>query len=60
MALSRPGSFLETIIALLLPYFIAAATDKHEARSEILDTLVSYDTRTSRKCCRQLTSSPSA
>ena len=46
MALSRPGSFLETIIAFLLPYFIAAATDKHEARSEILDTLVSYDTRT--------------
>jgi hypothetical protein len=46
MPLSRPGSFLETIIAFLLPYFIAAATDKHEARSEILDTLASYDTRT--------------
>ena len=46
MALSRPNSFLETIIAFLLPYFSAASMDKHEARSEIIDTLTSYDTRT--------------
>ena len=42
----RPNSFLETIIAFLLPYFSAAARDKHEARSEIVDTLASYETRT--------------
>jgi hypothetical protein len=46
MALSRPNSFLETIIAFLLPYFSAASKDKHEARSEIIDTLTSYETRT--------------
>jgi hypothetical protein len=43
---SPPNSFLETIIAFLLPYFSAASRDKHEARSEILDTLASYETRT--------------
>ena len=42
----RPNSFLETIIAFLLPYFSAASMDKHEARSEIIDTLALYDTRT--------------
>ena len=42
----QPNSFLETIIAFLLPYFSAASRDKHEARSEILDTLASYETRT--------------
>ncbi len=42
----RSSSFLETIIAFLLPYFIGASRDKHEARSEILDTLTSYETRT--------------
>ena len=42
----RPNAYLETIIAFLLPYFSAAATDIHEARSEILDTLASYATRT--------------
>ena len=41
-----PNSFLETIIAFLLPYFIDASRDKHEARSEILDTLAAYETRT--------------
>ncbi len=41
-----PGSFLETIIAFLLPYFMDASRDKREARSEIIDTLASYDTRT--------------
>ena len=41
-----PNSFLETIIAFLMPYFIAASRDKHEARSEILDTLAAYETRT--------------
>src|ERR1700687_1716662 len=42
----RSSSFLETIIAFLLPYFTDAAMDKHEARSEIIDTLASYETRT--------------
>ena len=42
----RPNSFLETIIAFLLPYFSAASRDKHEARSEIIDTLACYETRT--------------
>ena len=44
--MARPNSFLETIIAFLLPYFSAASRDKHEARSEIIDTLASYETRT--------------
>ena len=44
--MARPNSFLETIIAFLLPYFIDASRDKHEARSEIIDTLDSYETRT--------------
>src|SRR5271168_3160828 len=42
----RSSSFLETIIAFLLPYFSAASMDKQEARSEIIDTLASYETRT--------------
>jgi hypothetical protein len=41
-----PNSFLETIIAFLMPYFSAASRDKQEARSEILDTLAAYETRT--------------
>ncbi len=41
-----PNSFLETIIAFLMPYFIGASKDKHEARSEIIDTLAAYETRT--------------
>jgi hypothetical protein len=43
---SRPGAFLETVSAFLLPYFADAAADMHEARNEILDTLASYATRT--------------
>jgi hypothetical protein len=42
----RPNSFLETIIAFLMPYFIHASRDKQEARSEIIDTLAAYETRT--------------
>jgi hypothetical protein len=42
----RSSSFFETIIVFLLPYFSAASMDRHEARSEILDTLASYETRT--------------
>jgi hypothetical protein len=42
----RSSSFFETIIVFLLPYFTDAAMDKREARSEIIDTLASYDTRT--------------
>src|SRR5271163_4075360 len=44
--MAPPNSFLETIIAFLLPYFSAASMDQHEARSEIVDTLVAYETRT--------------
>src|SRR5271167_1731959 len=44
--MARPNSFLETIIAFLLPYFTDASRDKQEARSEILDTLAAYETRT--------------
>src|ERR1700686_3646199 len=45
--MARPhNSFLETIIAFLMPYFTGAARDKHEARSEIVDTLAAYETRT--------------
>ena len=44
--MARPNSFLETIIAFLMPYFIVASMDKREARSEILDTLAAYETRT--------------
>jgi hypothetical protein len=36
----RSAAYLETIIAVLLPYS-AAAADIHEARSEIIDTLAS-------------------
>jgi hypothetical protein len=42
----RPNSFLETIIAFLMPYFLPASRDKNEARSEIIDTLAAYETRT--------------
>src|SRR5271165_2318877 len=42
----RPNAYLETIIAFLMPYFATAAADTYEARSEIIDTLASYATRT--------------
>jgi hypothetical protein len=42
----KSSAFLETIIAFLLPYFTNAARDIHDARSEIIDTLESYATRT--------------
>jgi hypothetical protein len=42
----RPGAFLETIIAFLLPHFAGAATDLQEARAEIIHTLTAYATRT--------------
>jgi formate dehydrogenase maturation protein FdhE len=42
----RPGAFLETIIAFLLPHFAGTAADLHEARAEIIDTLAAYATRT--------------
>ncbi len=42
----RSGAYLETIIAFLLPYFAAAAANIHDARSEIIDTLAAYETRT--------------
>src|ERR1700735_658559 len=41
-----PNAYLETIIAFLMPYFSAAAADIKDARSEIIDTLASYATRT--------------
>ena len=42
----QPNAYLETIIAFLLPYFSAAAADIREARSEIIETLALYATRT--------------
>ena len=42
----RPAAFLETIIAFLMPYFAGEVITTHEARSEIIDTLASYATRT--------------
>jgi hypothetical protein len=47
-----PSAFLEAIIAFLLPYFtpgaphITQATDLQHVRSEIIETLASYATRT--------------
>jgi hypothetical protein len=42
----QPNFFLESIITFLLPYFSIHAADLRGARSEILDTLTSYATRT--------------
>lgn len=44
--MSQPRAFLETIIAFLLPYFIAPGSDVHDIRHEIIETLASYGTRT--------------
>ena len=40
------SAFLEVVIAFLMPYFIAPARDHADARSEIIDTLAAYATRT--------------
>jgi hypothetical protein len=40
------GAFLETIILLLMPYFLETATTVAGARAEILRTLASYAART--------------
>ena len=42
----QPNFFPESIITFLLPYFSIHAADLRGARSEILDTLTSYATRT--------------
>lgn len=44
----KSGAFLESIIAFLLPYFIAGATgaDPAHLRAEIIETLADYATRT--------------
>jgi hypothetical protein len=42
----KPSAFLETIIVFLLPYFTIGTADPIEARTEILETLASYATRT--------------
>jgi hypothetical protein len=42
----QPSAFLESIIAFLMPYFSAFAADAEAARSEIIETLGSYATRT--------------
>jgi hypothetical protein len=42
----KPSTYLEIIIAFLMPYFIGSAMDLHDARNEIIDTLASYGTRT--------------
>jgi hypothetical protein len=40
------SAFLESIIAFLLPYVITAAKDARDARTEIIETLEAYATRT--------------
>jgi hypothetical protein len=42
----QPNFFLESIITFLMPYFSIHAADVRGARSEIIDTLASYATRT--------------
>ncbi len=42
----KPNHFVESIIAFLMPYFSIHAADVRGARSEIIDTLASYATRT--------------
>jgi hypothetical protein len=42
----QPSAFLETIILLLMPYFLESATTVAGARAEILRTLESYAART--------------
>jgi hypothetical protein len=42
----KSNAFLEAIIAYLLPYFALHAKDPQDARSEVIDTLASYATRT--------------
>jgi hypothetical protein len=42
----KPSAFLETIILLLMPYFLESATTVAGARLEILRTLASYAART--------------
>jgi hypothetical protein len=42
----HPNFFVESIIAFLMPYFSIHAADVHGVRSEIIDTLASYATRT--------------
>jgi hypothetical protein len=41
-----PSPFLETLIRFRLPFFIGTAADMDAARTEILDTLAAYGTRT--------------
>lgn len=41
-----PSAFLEAIISFLMPYFIGDAVDIAAARSEIIETLAAYATRT--------------
>jgi len=42
----QQSPFLESIIAFLMPYFSAFAADADAARTEIIETLASYATRT--------------
>jgi hypothetical protein len=42
----QPNFFVESIITFLMPYFSIHASDVGGARSEIIDTLASYATRT--------------
>jgi hypothetical protein len=45
-AAPRQSACLETIIGLLLPYFADAATDLRGARTDVIETLLSYGART--------------
>jgi hypothetical protein len=55
----QPSLFLESIIAFLMPYFSIHASNARAARSEILDTIASYDTHTRAEICRRPKLSPS-
>jgi hypothetical protein len=43
---TRLSACMETIIGLLLPYFAAAAVSPLSARTEVIETLISYGART--------------
>jgi hypothetical protein len=45
-AAPKQSACLDTVIGFLLPYFAAAAADLRSARADVVETLVSYGTRT--------------
>jgi hypothetical protein len=45
-AAPKQSACLDTIIGFLLPYFAGAAADPRSARADVVETLISYGTRT--------------